>query len=154
MVSLHTLLVRKSLSFAQAQIEPYAEGAMNYLVRITRNGAWVASQGEYDPAGETVVYADSDDPEIGAMAGVMPTAASGTTLIGDEPEYSDTLRIVVPRSAPEIIINDMLQVTAGPDVGILSRYFRVVSVDAGGRLQPSQTLTCTGVAKSREWYTP
>lgn len=154
MVSLSTLIVRKSIRFAQAQIEPFAEGAMNYLVRITRNGAWSSATGEYDPAGETVVYADTDDPSIGAMAGVLPTSASGTSLIADEAEYTDSLTVLIPRSAPEIIIGDMVQVMAGPDTGIIGRYFRVDSVDAGGRLQPSQTISCTGVAKSRDWYTP
>ena len=154
MVSLHTLIVRKALSFAQAQVEPHAEGAMNYLVRITRNGVWMPESGEYDPSGEAVIYADSLDRSTGAMAGVMPTSNAGTSMIGDEPEYLDALTVVIPRSAPEIIINDMLQVMAGPDTGILGRYFRVTSVDAGGRLMPSQTLSCQGVAKSREWYQP
>ena len=154
MVSLLTAVVRKSILFAQAQIEPFAEGAMNYLVRITRNGAWSAAEGEYDPTGEFVVYADPDDPSLGAIGGVMTTSPSGTSLIADEAEYTDSLTVVVPRSAPEIIINDMLQVMAGPDSGIVGRYFRVTSVDAGGRLQPSQTLSLTGVAKTRDWYTP
>jgi hypothetical protein len=45
------LLVRKSISLAQSMVEPYAEGAMNSLVRITRGGGWDTAGGEWNPAG-------------------------------------------------------------------------------------------------------
>lgn len=150
-MSIAAALVRKSLSLAQSMVQPYAEGAMNSLVRITRTGVYNAAEGEYDPGAEVVVYADDEDPEIGAKAGVTASASSGQMDFGDEPAYFDTITVMIPRGAFHPRIDDVVRIMACPDANLIGRYFRVVSVPAGGRLFPSITLTCSGVAPSKQW---
>lgn len=155
MVRLATLLVRKSMSLAQSLVEPYAEGAMNSLVRITRNGGWDPDLAEYNPDGETVIYADSDDDTIGAMAGVTSSSGPISMDVGDEVEFYDSITVMIPRSHPaEPRINDLVRIMAGPDTDLIGRYFRITGVPVGGRLLPSNTFTATGIAKSRTWSSP
>lgn len=149
---LSMLLVRKSLSLAQALVEPYAEGAMNSLVRITRGGSWDPAGGEWDPAGVSVIYADDVDPELGARAGITGSTGPSFLDVGDEPEYYDMISVMIPRSAPaEPLIDDLVEVMASPDHDIIGRHFRVTGLSVGGRLLPSTTLQCSGLAKSKRW---
>lgn len=150
-MNLAAALVRKSLSLAQGMVQPYAEGAMNSLVVITRKGVYNADEGEYDPGATVTVYADSEDPTIGAMAGITSTSSSGSMDLGDEPAYFDTITVMIPRGSLLPRIDDDVHVMAAPDTNLINRHFRVISVPAGGRLFPSITLTCSGVAPSRQW---
>lgn len=153
MVNLSMMIVRKSMGLAQTLIPPYAEGAMNSLVRITRPGSWKPDEGEYDPDEGTVVYADDLDPSLGAMAGITTSSGPMTLTIGDEPEYYDTLMVYIPRGSPEPWIDDILVVMANPEADMIGRIFRVTSVGVGGRLQGSINMICTGAAKSHQWAT-
>lgn len=151
-VSLAQQLVRKSLLVAQFMVEPYANGAMNSLVRITRNGTWNQSGGEWDPTGTAVIYADDQDPELGAAAGITGSTGPSYLDVGDEPEYYDMISVMIPRSSQaEPQIDDLLQVMYSPDVDIIGRYFRVTGFSVGGRLMPSTTMQCSGLAKSKRW---
>lgn len=153
-MNLLTALTRKSISFAQSQIEPFAEGSMNSLVLITRRGIYNASEGEYDPSAEVAVYDDADVPGTGARAAVTSTTGGGTYEFGDEPTYNDSISVRIPRHTllhPRI--DDVVRIMAGPDTNLTGRYFRVVGVPAGGVLLPSISLNCTGVAPSKQWNT-
>lgn len=151
-MNLITALTRKSISFAQSRIEPFAEGSMNSLVIITRRGIYNADEGEYDPTAEVAVYDDDTTPGTGARASVTATSGAGTYEFGDEPTYNDSITVRIPRyELRHPRIDDVVRIMAGPDANLTGRYFRVVGVPAGGILMPSVTLSCTGVAPSKQW---
>jgi hypothetical protein len=150
-MNLLTALTRKSIRVAQSRIEPFAEGSMNSLVLITRRGIYNADEGEYDPTAEVAVYDDPDLPGTGARAAVTSTSSSGTYEFGDEPTYTDSISVKIPRGSMRPRIDDVVRVIAGPDQNLTGRYFRVVGVPAGGVLMPSIQLSCTGVAPSKQW---
>jgi len=150
-MNLLTAITRKSISFAQGQIEPFAEGSMNSLVLITRRGTYNAAEGEYDPTAEVAVYDDLDVPGTGARASVTSTSGAGTYEFGDEPSYTDSISVRIPRRSLRPRIDDVVRIMAGPDANLTGRYFRVVGVPAGGILLPSIQLSCTGVAPSKQW---
>ena len=150
-VSLQTMIVRRSLAFAQRRAQQAADGGMNSLVVITRNGQWSETDYEYDPGVAKVIYDDLETPGGGAIAGITDTSGGGSFDIGDEPTYTDSVRVTIPQSAPKNPrINDLVKVVASPDTDIVGRVFRVVDVTVGGRLTASIAMTCTGVAPSRE----
>jgi hypothetical protein len=150
-MNLLTAVTRKSISFAQGYVEPFAEGAMNSLVLITRRGVYNAAEGEYDPSAEIAVYDDDTLAGTGARAAVTITSGGGTLEFGDEPAYFDSIMVRVPRRSLRPRIDDVVRVMAGPDINLTGRYFRVIGVPAGGILMPSIALSCTGVAPSKQW---
>lgn len=143
-------VARRSLAFAQALAQPYADGAMNSLIVITRfGGGWDAAKGEYEDGTPETIYDDPDFPGIGGRAGITPTQGPITASFGDEPEYSDTVDIFVPKSARLPMIDDAVLVTAGPDPQFRNRQYRVTGVIGSGRLVSSIHLTAIGTAPSR-----
>lgn len=155
MVSLAELITRKSMSYAQSLARPYAEGAMNSLVLITRNGGFDEAAGEYNPGLKATVYDDVDFPTFGAKAGVTMTTGPITVNYGDEPEYLDNIQVMIPKSAPGLFMNpridDIVRIMANPDASLWGRFYRVQSVVAGGRISTSNTLLCSGAAPSKQW---
>ena len=151
MSNLLTAITRKSISFAQSYVEPFAEGTMNSLVVITRRGVYNAAEGEYDPSAEIAIYDDDQVPGIGARASVTSTAGGGTLEFGDEPAHFDSINVRIPRRTIRPRIDDVVRIMAGPDANLTGRYFRVIGAPAGGILLPSVTLSCTGVAPSKQW---
>lgn len=149
MVSLSQAVARRSLSLAQELAQPYSVGAMNSLVVIERYGGWDAGKGEYDDTAEQVIYDDPDFPGIGAPAGVTPTQGPITSDFGDEPQYSDSVNVYIPKSAPLPMIDDVVIVTAGPDPQFVNRHYKVTSVAGSGRLVSSIHLLAIGTAPSR-----
>lgn len=145
-------LTRRSLMFAQSMARPYAEGAMNSLVLITRSGGFNDLAGEYDPTLSQVIYDDPDYPGTGAKAGVTMTTGPVTMDFGDEPQYFDNIQVMIPKEIALVPrIDDILRIMAGPDVQLTGRFYRVVSVVAGGRISPSNQLQCSGAAPSKQW---
>lgn len=145
-------MTRRSLMFAQSLARPYAEGAMNSLVLITRSGGFNDETGEYDPTLNQVIYDDADYPGTGAKAGVTMTSGPVTMEFGDEPQYFDNLTVWIPKGTPlNPRIDDILRVMANPDAALIGRFYRVASVVAGGRLSPSNELQCSGAAPSKQW---
>jgi hypothetical protein len=143
-------VARRSLAFAQSLAQPYADGSMNSLVIITRfGGGWNATKGEYEDGTPTVIYDDADFPGIGARAGITPTSGPIIANFGDENEYSDTVDIFIPKTAQLPMIDDAVEVTAGPDPQFVNRQYRVTSVIGSGRLVSSIHLMAVGTAPSR-----
>ena len=145
-------LTRKSMTFAQTIARPYAEGAMNSLVLITRSGGFNDDTGEYDPTLAQTIYDDDVMEGFGAKAGVTVTTGPIPMEFGDEPQYFDNLTVWIPKgTAKNPRIDDIVRIMASPDGNLIGRYYRVVSVTAGGRLSPSNQLQCTGAAPSKQW---
>lgn len=143
-------VARRSLAFAQSLAQPYADGAMNSLVVITRyGGGWNAAEGEYEDGSPETIYDDLDFPGIGARAGITPTQGPIVANFGDEPEYSDSVDIFIPKTARLPMIDDAVVVTAGPDPQFRNRQYRVTSVIGSGRLVSSIHLMAVGTAPSR-----
>jgi hypothetical protein len=151
-VNVFTAVVRRSMSVAQSYAVRQAAGTQNSLVRITRAGAFNAAAGEYDPSAEQVIYDDPAFPGFGAQAGVTASSGPVTMGFGDEPEYYENLTVYLPKAlTTKPRIDDLLQYMAGPDTNLVTRFFRVVSVESGGRLVPSTELRCMGISPSKQW---
>ena len=144
-------VTRRSLTYANRIATAHAIGAMNSRVVITRSGAWSLSDFEYDPNAPTTVYDDPDNPGAGAQAGVTPAQGPITMELGDENQYFSNVTVYIPQTAPtNPRIDDLVKVTYCPDPEIEGRFFRVMDVPVGGRINSSIALSCTGIAPSRE----
>ena len=152
-MSLAQSVARRSLAFAQQLAQPYSEGTMNSLVIVTRYGGWDSSKGEYDDETPELIYDDPDFPGIGARAGITPTQGPITSDFGDEPQYSDSINLYLPKGAftheTLPMIDDVVVVTASPDPQFSGREFTVTSVVGSGRLVASVHLLAVGTAPSR-----
>jgi len=153
-MSLTTMLARRSLAYAQNVARAHAEGSMNSLVLITRpaSAAFDESTREYTPGLQEVIYDDPATPGAGGMAGVSPAQGPITMDLGDEPQYYSSATVYLPKDTPKVpMINDIVEVKTSPDEDMVGRRFRVVDVPAGGRIDASVALQCTGISPSREW---
>ena len=153
-MSLAQQLSKRSLAFAQSVAVPYAEGAMNSLVTITRYGGWTPVAGEYGVGTPQVIYDDETTPGAGAPAGITPTSGPVTLNMGDEPEFYDGINLYIPLSAPTLpMIDDVVKVVSSPDPQFSGRQFRVTSVVGSGRLISSIHMMAQGIAPSRTTQT-
>lgn len=148
-------VARRSLAYAQPLAQGNAEGAMNSLVLIQRpaEGTYDEDTREYGSPALTPVYDDPDMPGYGAMAGITPAEGPITMNLGDEPQYYSSVTIYIPARAARCRIDDVVLVMANPDPDLVERYFRIIDVPDGGRINASQALSATGIAPSRAWTT-
>jgi hypothetical protein len=132
---------------------------MNSLVIITRSGIGEYDEltREYTAPGVVTVYDDDVLFGVGAKAGVTLATGPITMSVGDEPTYYANATVYIPatyipRSTPATPrIDDVVQVMASSDTGLIGRYFRIVDVPVGGRISASINLSCVGIAPSRQW---
>lgn len=154
MTSLAAAAARLSLAYGQQLAMDFAVSAMNSLVLITRPGSsgYDQTTREYSPPNTVVVYDSVVVPGAGDIAGVTSANGPITYNIGDEPTYYESLTVTIPTTCPiQPRIDDLVTIKDNPDRDLINRVFRVTDVPAGGRINPSTTLTCTGIAPSRQW---
>lgn len=158
MSDLFTLAAHRSLDFGQQMAEQFADGMMNSLVVISRPGdsGYNETTREYTPPQATVVYdaldEDGEPTGAGGIAGITPADGPITFSVGDEPTYYESITAHIPFSCPiQPRIDDVVLVIANPDRDLVGRRFRITDVPAGGRINPDTTLTCVGIAPSRQW---
>jgi hypothetical protein len=155
MKSLIAGVAHRSMVLAQHFAEPWAEGAMNTTVRITRSPEPIFDEvtRELGMATEVEIYGP-DGPE-GGIAGIYATSGPVTMALGDEPQYYSSTTVSIPRSAPNPRIDDVVEVlswTTGTNTeDIVGRLFRVVDVEVGGRLTATTRMQAIGIAPSRQW---
>ncbi|MEP7036249.1 MAG: hypothetical protein ABI934_11730 [Actinomycetota bacterium] len=153
--SLLTGLTRKSITFATTIATASAQGSMNSLVLIEREGGYNVVTREYDDAITKVVYDHPTLPGSGAEAGVTVSAGPITMEIGDEPQYYDSLTLYLPATMPVLArIDDLVTVLVTPDADLVDRLFRVTAVAGGGRIYSSNKLSAIGIAPSKQWSGP
>jgi hypothetical protein len=62
--------------------------------------------------------------------------------------------VFIPASVPiNPRVDDIVLVMANPDSDMVGRYFRVMGVPVGGRVNASSALSVVGIAPSRQWST-
>lgn len=157
-MNLAAAAARLSLNFGQSIAQAFSKDSMNSLIIITRpnSGSYDQVNREYNVPTSPVIY-DEMDPDgnytgMGAPAGITPAAGPITYSVGDEPTYYESLTANIPVDCPiQPRIDDMVLVVASPDRDLATRMFRVTDVPAGGRINPSTTLSCVGIAPSRQW---
>lgn len=148
---------RRALGYAQRFASEYADAQRNSLVIITRPYTYSASDasfGRYEPA--EVIYDDQDTPGVGAPAGISPTSGPMVVDFSSEPASYESITVYLPEKLPKApLIDDLLTVMVTPDTAMVGRVYRITGIAAGGRLTSSTTLTCTGLAPSKEdsWRT-
>jgi hypothetical protein len=146
-----SLVAARSLAFAQNVAQHHAEGSMNSLVIITRPDGWNATTFEYDPAANTVIYDDPDNPGAGAKAGISLQTGSVQADYADEPTYTSSTTVYIPQSATSTPqIDDLVEVVACPDPETQGQIMRVVDVTMGGRIIASIALSVTVNPPSKE----
>ena len=152
-MSLAAGIARRSMAFATRTARATAKGTMNSLGLITRpGGGFDPDLREYDPSNPTVVYDDPTTPGAGNIAGITVAQGPINMDLGDEPQYYSSIAVYLPSDVPILpMINDLVLVKASPDQPIVGRYFRVLDVPVGGRIDASIDLQCTGIQPSREW---
>lgn len=155
--ALAAAVARRSMTFATRAARASAAGSMNSLVVITRpsdqtEGDYDLVTREYTPGEAAVIYDDEDTPGAGAIAGITVAQGPLQMDLGDEPQYYSSLTVYIPSPVPSVPrINDLVHVIASPDQPIIGRWFRVMDVPVGGRIDASFELQCQGIAPSREW---
>lgn len=158
MNDLFTLAAHRSLDYGQQLAEQFADGTMNSLVVISRPGdsTYDEISREYTPPRSKVIYDVLDNAGnptgVGDIAGITSASGPITFSVGDEPTYYESITVHVPFSCPiQPRIDDVVLVMSNPDRDLVNRRFRVTDVPAGGRINPSTTLSCVGIAPSRQW---
>jgi hypothetical protein len=158
MISLPTLVTRRSLAFGQTLSRQYADGAMNSLVIITRPvvAFYDETTREYAMPAVTTIYDDTNElggwTGLGAKAGITVAGGPITMNMGDEPTYYSSATVYIPQSAPNAPrIDDLVLVMASPDTDMVGRNMRIIDVPVGGRISTSTALSCIGIAPSRQW---
>ena len=145
----------RTLKAAQPYAEALSEGSMNAVIKITRGAEPVFNETsrELEMSVEADVYGP-DSPEKG-VAGVYSTSGPVQMAIGDEPQYYSSTNVVIPRSAANPRIDDIIEIlewtTEDQPDDIVGRLFRVVDVEVGGRIAASTRMQAIGVAPSRQW---
>ena len=135
--------ISASLTAAQAQAKDFSEGTMTATVLITRRNA----PGALDYT--TGLVADPNTTIYHGKARVGVVQGASQLILGDEQQYFSTVDIAIPLDAPQVIIDDMVQIETSLDPHVVNRLFRVADVGGGGDLPVAQTLTAVGVARSR-----
>jgi hypothetical protein len=156
--SLATLAARASLAYAQGAAQDFTAASMNSLVVITRPdlGGFDETSREYTPPASSVIYDSRDlagEPTgAGAIAGISMASGQISYAVGDETTYYNSLTCYIPTDlVAHPHIDDVVFVVANPDEDLVGRRFRVTDVPAGGRINASIQLSCTGIAPSRQW---
>lgn len=154
MIDLAAAATQLSLAYGQTLSQDYSNRAMNSLVRVVRPAVagYNETTREYTKPTTVVVYDSAVTPGAGDIAGV--TAANGpiTYSVGDEPTYYESLTVTIPVTCPiQPRIDDLVTILSNPDRDLVGRVFRVMDVPAGGRINPTTTMACTGIAPSRQW---
>lgn len=152
-MSLVAQLTARSIRLAGEIAREHSEGAMNALVTLTRRGTYDEVSREYDAGADEVLYDNLSEPGMGAMAGVSTTTNEVAMDLGDEEQHYSSVTVYLPQDGPtkNPRVHDIVKVVAAPEQDIVGRHFRVVGVPVGGRIYSSITLTCVGIAPSREW---
>lgn len=120
----------------------YAEGNMNSAVRITRptEAVFNRSTGVLDEPAEALVYA--------GKARITPLQGPVQLSIGDDPQFYSSCNVSVPLTVmPQV--DDIVQITASPDPGVIGRVFRIEDVEGGGEMPVVRRVRATGVQHSR-----
>lgn len=78
------------------------------------------------------------------------------TDYGDEVTAFSSTYVSIPLTdsdgnPPDVMVDDIVVVTAHTDPAVVGRAFRVMDVDAGGQFPAARRLQVTSVQKSREW---
>ena len=155
MQELISAAAHRSMKAAQPYAEALSQGSMNAVIKITRGAEPVFNETsrELEIDEDAVVYGP-ESPEKG-IAGVYSTSGPVQMAIGDEPQYYSSTNVVIPRSAANPRIDDIIEVlewtTEDTPDDIVGRVFRVVDVEVGGRLAASTRMQAIGVAPSRQW---
>lgn len=142
-----------NLAFATQYATHHAEGAMNSLIILSRQGAYDEVSREYDESAGEVLYDNFSDPGKGARAGVATAQGPMNFNVGDEPTYYSSVKVYLPQDGPtkNPRVDDVVYVVASPEDDIVGRYFRVIDAPVGGRMHASMELQCVGIAPSRQW---
>ena len=136
-------VIASSLAEAQRQGLIFSDGTMTTTVTITRRG---------NPGGldyTTGLVIDPDTTIYTGKARVSRTTGDVPMLLGDEQEYFQHVEVSIPLSAPQVIIDDMVEITSSKDPHVVGRLFRVTDTVLGGDIPTAQTVNGIGVARSR-----
>jgi hypothetical protein len=135
--------VGAALSAASMQVTAFSEATMRSTVRITRSN--LSGTLNYDTG---LV----DDPSVVIYEGkarISQVRGGSPMLLGDEQEFFSTVSVAIPLSAPQVIIDDTVEILSGPDPHVVNRMFRVTDTEGGGDLPADQVFNALGVARSR-----
>lgn len=148
--SLSGQVAARSIALAQMYAQAITTGTMNSTVEIRRPaaGGFDDTTREYQPPVAPLIYPEGD--AIG-IAGITPAEGSTEVDLGGEPTYYSSVMIKLPMETPRIRIDDVVKVITSPDSGIMSRFFRVVDVPAGGRIVTGVNLRAVGISPSKQW---
>lgn len=136
-------VIQSSLVAARKQATAFAEGTMTTTVTVSRR----SGLGALDYA--TGLVTDPDTTIYTGKARIGRLQGTTQLILGDEQEYFASVQVSIPLTAPQVVIDDIVEITSGPDPYVIGRTFRVTDTGGGGDLPTSQTFTALGVSRSR-----
>jgi hypothetical protein len=136
-------VIANSLAEARRQATLYSEATMTSTVIVTRR----TTVGALDYSTGLVV--DAPTTIYSGKARLSRLRGNVAMDLGDEQEYFTMVTVSIPLTAPLVIIDDMVEISASPDPHVVTRLFRVTDTEGGGDLPTAQTFNGLGVARSR-----
>lgn len=134
-------MVRQSAKLAQPLAQGYAEGNMTFVVRVSRPGAPVfdRTSGRTRPGPPVVAYRGK--AHVGALTGGQSYA------LGEEQAYFDSTTVSIPLGN-QVLVNDDVEILAGPESDLVGKHFRVIGLGRGGMIPAAISLSVQGTEPS------